>query len=264
MTEAASRYPWPPDQVRVAAVVPAKDEAAGVARTVRALRGIALVDQVVVVDDGSTDGTGEVAAAAGATVVRHATNRGKAAAMRTGAAAALSAEPVPGRSTGRLLLFADADLHASAGELSSIIAPVADGGADLAIATLPPQRVAGGGHGFVIRLAREGIRRRTCWIATQPLSGMRCLTPEAYQVAQPLARGWGVETAMTIDLLAAGFGVLEVPCPLEHRVSGRDLTAQLHRARQYADVWLALALRAPLARKVIGSARANRRSGTLG
>src|SRR6476660_3793221 len=70
----------------VAAVIPAKDEADRIAATVRAVLGLPGVDLVVVVDDGSTDATAEVAREAGAEVVRHARNRGKAAAMTTGAA----------------------------------------------------------------------------------------------------------------------------------------------------------------------------------
>lgn len=48
---------------------------------------------------------------------------------------------------------------------------------------------------------------------------------------------------MTIDLLRRGYRVLEVPCDLQHRVTGTDLRSQLHRARQYRDVALALAVR---------------------
>jgi hypothetical protein len=72
---------------------------------------------------------------------------------------------------------------------------------------------------------------------------MRCLTREAFEAARPLARGWGVETGLTIDLLTAGFRVQEVPCELHHRVTGKDWHAQVHRAKQYRDVWLALARR---------------------
>jgi hypothetical protein len=117
------------------------------------------------------------------------------------------------------------------------------GEADMTIAVLPPQRAPGGGRGLVVNLARRGIERATGWTPTQPLSGMRCLTREAFEAARPLARGWGVETGLTIDLLRAGLRVREVPCELHHRVTGRDWRAQLHRARQYRDVWLALVRR---------------------
>jgi hypothetical protein len=75
---------------------------------------------------------------------------------------------------------------------------------------------------------------------------MRCLTRAAFEAARPLAPGWGVETAMTVDLLRAGLRVVEVPCDLHHRVSGKGLRAQLHRAAQYRDVVRALAARGQL------------------
>jgi hypothetical protein len=52
-----------------------------------------------------------------------------------------------------------------------------------------------------------------------------------------------VEVGLTVDVLLAGMRVLEVPCELHHRVSGSDWRGQLHRARQYRDVALALGLR---------------------
>jgi hypothetical protein len=48
---------------------------------------------------------------------------------------------------------------------------------------------------------------------------------------------------MTIDVLDAGLTVLEVPCELHHRVTGRDWRSQVHRAAQYRDVALALGVR---------------------
>ena len=80
----------------------------------------------------------------------------------------------------------------------------------------------------------------TGWNPTQPLSGMRCLTREAFEAATPLARGWGVETGMTIDLLTKGFTAVEVPCDLKHRPSGSDWRGQVHRAKQYRDVIMAV------------------------
>ena len=120
---------------------------------------------------------------------------------------------------------------------------VLDGTADMTIATLPAQITAGGGRGLVVNLARRGIRHLTGFTAVQPLSGMRCVGPRAVDAATPLARGWGVETALTVDVLRAGLTVLEVPCELQHRVSGSDWRGQLHRAGQYRDVWLALVAR---------------------
>jgi glycosyltransferase involved in cell wall biosynthesis len=229
----------------VAAIIAAKNEAPRIASTVRAVHRIDGVEVVIVVDDGSSDETARLAGEAGAVVVRHPRNRGKAAAMATGARAAAELEkavaPVSGQA--RRLLFIDADLGDSAANMAVLVGPVASGKADMTIAVLPPQETAGGGHGFVVRLARNGIHALTGWTATQPLSGMRCLSREAFEAASPLARGWGAEVGLTVDVLGAGLRVLEVPCELQHRVTGSDWAGQIHRAKQYRDVWLALAAR---------------------
>ncbi|MEP7368724.1 MAG: glycosyltransferase [Dermatophilaceae bacterium] len=234
----------------MAAIISAKDEAERIVATVSAVRGILGIDTVFVVDDGSSDGTGRLAVDAGAVVIRHSRTLGKAAAMATGARAAAGRDLSDPAATGRarLLMFVDADLGRSASNLAALITPVASGEADMTIATLPPQLTPGSGHGLVVRLARNGIDNLAGWTPAQPLSGMRCLTRETFEGASPLARGWGVEVGLTIDALRAGRRVVEVPCALQHRVSGSDWRGQVHRARQYRDVWLALAVRRVRAR----------------
>lgn len=221
-------------------VIPAKNEADSVAATVRAARAISRVDLVIVVDDGSTDDTQHVARNAGAAVVRHAVNRGKASALETGAAV-VAMRDIDNRPP-RHLLFIDADLGESAVACNDLVTAVLEGQTDLAIAVLPPQQGAGG-RGMVVGKARRAIERFTGWQPVAPLSGQRCITREAYQAAVPLSRGWGVETGMTIDVLRAGFTVQEIPCDLQHRATGADLSGQLHRAAQYRDVLLAIAKR---------------------
>ncbi|WP_265521759.1 glycosyltransferase family 2 protein [Oerskovia flava] len=221
----------------MAVIIPAKDEARRIAATVRAAKAIPHVDLVLVVDDGSEDSTQHVAREAGAVVVRHSHNRGKAAAMETGAAVVAMRDTADRPQ--RLLLFVDGDLGETAVNTAPLVAPVLDGVADVAIALLPPQPGAGG-RGIVVGAARRAIQSMTGWTPTQPLSGMRCLTREAFEAATPLAHGWGVETGMTIDLLRKGYVAIEVPCDLRHRASGSDLKSQLHRAAQYRDVQLAV------------------------
>jgi len=229
-----------PSPQRVAVVIPAKDESARIAATVRAARAIPHVDLVVVVDDGSSDETQHIARAAGAVVVRHSVNRGKASAMETGASVVAMRDAPDGPR--RLLLFIDADLGETAVGVAPLVDAVLSGSADCAIAVLPPQPGAGG-RGIVVGKARRAIAGATGWLPTQPLSGQRCLTREAFEAAVPLAGGWGVETGMTIDLLVKGFTLVEVPCDLRHRASSNDLGGQLHRAAQYRDVMLAAAVR---------------------
>ncbi|WP_172171939.1 glycosyltransferase family 2 protein [Brevibacterium sp. CT2-23B] len=243
----------------VAAIIPAMNESQRIGATVAAAKQIPGVDMVLVVDDGSADDTGTRARRAGAEVITHPKNKGKAAAMMTGAFALRNREisdADPGVDPHhRALLFIDGDLEDSAMNTAPLAEPVLAGRADMTIAILPAQKRKGGGFGFVVGLAKRGIAELSGFEATQPLSGMRCLSREAFDAALPFAAGWGVEAAMTIDVVNAGLRVEEVECDLHHRVTGRDLKAQLHRAAQYRDV-----ARAILVRRL----RAKRNGGTPG
>jgi glycosyltransferase involved in cell wall biosynthesis len=229
----------PPDRFTV--VIPARNEAEMIAETISALRSCREIDAVVVVDDGSDDRTAELAEAAGATVMRHPRSRGKGAALMTGAGAVLEDERerlVPPRG----LIFLDADVGEFAGGIRALAEPILEDRLDLAMA-IYSARGSAGGHGLVVRLAQRAIEQRTGWRPELPLSGIRAMTLAAYRAVLPLAPGWGVETAMTIDAIEAGLRVGEVPTSLTHRATGTNWRAQLHRARQYLDVRRALAQR---------------------
>jgi glycosyltransferase involved in cell wall biosynthesis len=87
------------DPAAVSIVIPAFDESASIAEVVGILRAAAAWREIIVVDDGSSDGTGDRAAAAGATVVRHPHNLGNGAAVKNGIR----------RATGEYILIVDAD-----------------------------------------------------------------------------------------------------------------------------------------------------------
>jgi Glycosyl transferase family 2 len=226
----------------VAVVIPAKDEAQRIRATVTAAAELPGTSLVVVVDDGSVDGTGAIARDAGAVVTRHPRNRGKAAAMETGAEAVRVLDQQEQRTKPRHLLFLDADLADSAAFAAPLTQPVISGEADMTIAAFS-STVKLGGHGVVVGLSSTGTRRAIGWSPAQPLNGQRCLTRAAFEAARPLAAGFGVETALTIDLARQGMRITEVEVPLAHRATGTDLRSQLHRARQLADVARALATR---------------------
>lgn len=218
---------------RVVALVAARDEADRIASTVAALRGLGSVAEVVVVDDGSRDATASVALAAGATVMRLERPRGKGRALE-GALRRLSAADV--------WLLADGDLAGAASELAPVLAEVLSGAADVAIGAFPPG--PGGGFGLVKRATTRAIHALTGFEAREPLSGQRALTRAAMESVRPLARGFGVETAMTIDAIRAGLRVVEVPAGLSHRPTYRDLRGFAHRGRQGVDIVRAVLPRA--------------------
>jgi glycosyltransferase involved in cell wall biosynthesis len=217
---------------RVSALVPARNEADRVAAAVAALLALPGVGSVLVVDDGSSDGTGSAALAAGAAVMRLRRRAGKGRAMEGALRRAAPAD---------VWLFADADLGETAGALSVVLDEVVGGRADLAIAVPPPQE--GGGFGLVKRAAARAIRAACGFEAAAPLSGQRAITAVALDACRPLAGGFGVETAMTIDVVRAGFRVIELPADVRHRATGRDAGGFAHRGRQGIDIALAAGAR---------------------
>ncbi|HVT76111.1 MAG TPA: glycosyltransferase, partial [Acidimicrobiales bacterium] len=210
------------------ALVAAKDASSSIAATVEALRGLRGVGEVWVVDDGSTDDTATRAAARGAHLIRLEVNRGKGGAL----AAGLAATPHADR-----YLLADADLGATAAGL----APLLDVDAAFVVGVLPS---AGGrgGFGTVKRLAAAGIRRATGVTVTAPLSGQRVVDGPSLR-SLVLARRFGVEVGMTIDLVRAGIALHEVAVDVEHHHRGRSVGGFVHRARQGVDIGAALTTR---------------------
>jgi glycosyltransferase involved in cell wall biosynthesis len=236
----------------LAVIIPARNEADRIAATVTAAAKLDGADIILVVDDGSTDRTAATAEAAGAQVIRHPRNRGKAAAMETGAQAVRLIESAAAGSSSvgpRHLLFLDADLADSAVNAGALAGPIRAGTADVTIAVFT-SRVRKGGFGVVTSMAGAGIERAIGWRPEQPLNGQRCLTRAAFEAARPLAAGWGVETGMTIDLVRKGLRIAEVDVPLSHRATGNDWRSQLHRLHQLADVARALVAREPATRRI--------------
>jgi len=217
--------------VDIAVLIPAFNEADKIADTVRAALSIEGVTRVVVIDDGSEDGTDHLAEQAGAKVVRMAGSAGKGGALEAGAKRVENADVV---------LLLDGDLGASAAQGALLLAPVVSGQADMSIAAFP-RPTGKAGFGLVLRLARWGIRRfGGDFDASAPLSGQRALTRECLEAVRPFAAGYGVEVALTIRALRQGFRIAEVPTTMGHSATGRDLQGFVHRGRQFVHVAIAL------------------------
>lgn len=214
-----------------AIIVTAFNEADRLPATLQALGAAFPGARILVADDGSSDGSAEVAAANGAEVVRSERNVGK------GGVATLAAQRLlplaEGPEPRPVVLLCDGDLAASADALKLLVEAVRAGRADLAVAAFA-QRV-GGGFGWALGFARWAIRRRCGYEAGAPISGQRALRAELLPAVVPFAPRFGMEIGMTIDAVRAGFRVGEVELPLAHRATGRTLRGFLHRGRQLLD-----------------------------
>jgi glycosyltransferase involved in cell wall biosynthesis len=210
--------------MKVGVVIPAYNEADRIRQTIRAVRTLPEIVEIVVVDDGSDDETASLALREGVRVVWHQHNYGKGQALKSGIQSIQS----------DILLFVDADMGEQASELSSLLKPILAGQTDLAIAVFPPAK-GKQGFGLVKGLARWGIHRLTGFTPLAPLSGQRAVTKEAIRHIS-LADGYGVEVGMTVDVLLAGYRVAEIPVAMQNREYGRTLRGFLHRGRQFLHI----------------------------
>ncbi|MGD0680117.1 MAG: glycosyltransferase family 2 protein, partial [Polyangiaceae bacterium] len=189
--------------MQVCAIVPAFEAAATVGEVVFDLRR-SIEAPVVVVDDGSTDGTADAALAQGALVVRHESNRGKGAALKTGLAEAarrgfdvgITADADgqhPGASA-RLVLDASDDPHA-----------VVLGVRDLVRDGAPPSNQFGNAvsNFFLSAFAGRRLKDTQCGLRRYPIGETLALGVRA--------NGFAFEGEVVLRALSAGLPLVEVP-----------------------------------------------------
>ncbi|MFY0543233.1 glycosyltransferase family 2 protein [Brevibacillus sp. H7] len=214
---------------KVSVVIPAYNEAKHIASTLKAIRQNVACHELIVVDDGSADETEALARTWADAVIRLPLNRGKGFALQTGWQ----------RAAGDIVLLLDSDLGESAGQAEQLLQPVQEGMCDMAIAVLPvPENK--GGFGLAKGLARHGIRMLTGYQPMAPLSGQRAVRREVLQRVRRLDRGFGIEVGLTVDVLRAGYRVMEVPVSFTHRVTGNDLAGCMHRGKEFVAIGRAL------------------------
>jgi glycosyltransferase involved in cell wall biosynthesis len=189
--------------IRAAAVVPAFNEARSIAEVVGGLR--APVERVIVVDDGSTDGTAERARAAGADVIVHETNRGKGHAVRTGIARALE-----GEFTHVLLL--DGDLQHLPSEAALLLAEAGRSGAEVVLGERRFRRDSMPASRY--HANRIGSRVLS-WFVGVPVQdtqcGFRVFRADALRRLRLTASGYEIETEMLVKIRRRGGRVATVP-----------------------------------------------------
>ena len=215
-------------------IVTAYNEADRLPATLAALRSTFPTAHIVVADDGSQDGSGEVALGEGAQLVRSPKTIGKGGIASMAAEQVIKDGPAVGSGdAGPLVILVDGDLAESAARLGPLIEPVLAGESDITIAVFA--RRVGGGFGFAVNFSRWATRSLAGIELVAPISGQRALTFDALRAVTPFAPRYGMETAMNIDAVRAGLRLREVQLELSHRATGKTLKGFLHRAAQLRD-----------------------------
>ena len=185
-------------------VVPAYNEARAIETVVRGLREHA--PRVVVVDDGSSDGTGDAAFAAGATVLRHAVNLGQGAALQTGIDYALS------RNASFVCTF-DADGQHDATSIVAMRAVLEKSGAEVALGSrflrghtrMPSLRR------MVLQAAVRFTRLQTRMDVSDAHNGLRLFTRRAAQTIRIEQPGMAHASEILVAIARAKLPYVEVP-----------------------------------------------------
>jgi glycosyltransferase involved in cell wall biosynthesis len=191
------------DRSELVAIIPAHNEERFIGSVV--LNARKHTGTVIVVDDGSTDATAEIAEAAGAIVVRHAQNLGKGAALNTGFREARKMRP-------EAVVVLDGDGQHLAAEIPSVARPVLEGEADMVVGSRfleVPDRIP--------RLRAVGLRAFT-WLSNLssglPVSdsqtGFRAFSKEALERISFRAQGFSVESEMQFLAQQLGLRTSEV------------------------------------------------------
>jgi len=203
---------------RIAIVIPAYNEADNIAYVLDQIpdRVCGVETAVLVVDDGSRDGTEEIAAAHGATVARHVVNRGGGAALRTGYRLMVDSEA-------EVVVTLDADGQHLPAEMPGLVQPILDGKADMAHGS----RVLG--HADKNHFARElGIvffNRLVSFITRTHVSdcsnGYRAVRTTV--LPQLVLKQEQFHTSeFMIEAIKRGIPAVEVPVTVEQRLHGHS------------------------------------------
>ncbi len=197
---------------RLAAVIPAYNEQVAIGTMV--LNTKLYVDRVIVVDDGSTDKTAEVAVLAGAELVKHETNMGKGKALESGFKAAEGAE---------IILTIDGDGQHKTSDIPKILKPIIVGEADIVNGSrylsddeknTPAYR----------RLGQNVLDKATNINAqtniTDSQSGLRAFAAYTVPIFKFREAGYGIESEMIIEAANAGYRIQEVEIDVRYDVNG--------------------------------------------
>ena len=202
---------------RIAVVIPALDEARVIGRVVDAIPK--WVDEIVVVDNGSTDATAKVAAEKGARVVLE-PKRGYGAACRAGVRSLATGGDAPD-----VIVFVDGDLSDDPLEMGALVAPILERGVDLVIGS----RALGKRERGSLTVQQRFGNALSCTLIRllygkryTDLGPFRAIRRESLDALALTDVGFGWTVQMQVRAACRGLEIAEVPVSYRRRAAGRS------------------------------------------
>ena len=222
---------------KVIAAIPAYNEEKYIGTVV--LKARQNVDEVIVVDDGSTDRTAEVARLAGASVIQHQQNKGKGASIRMLLAEARKKNP-------DILVLLDADTQHNPDEIPNLIKPIL-AGSDLVIGSREQQRVNIPPYRrFGQRVLSYFSRILSGKGGIDSECGFRALSPKAIAELKLEQNGFAIETEMIAAAAEKGLNVTQIPISAIYTKDGSTLRPVTHGLGNLARIINMISERRPL------------------
>ena len=223
--------------MKISVIIPVYNEKSTITDIIARVRAVDLEKEIIIVDDGSTDGTSQQLAQIGSkfgdvNVLSHQKNRGKGAALRTGFASA----------SGEIIIVQDADLEYDPREYETLLVPILDGRAEVVYGS----RFLGGPHRVLFFWHYVGNKLLTLLCDT--LSNLNLTDMETcYKVFKQevlddiklKSNRFGFEPEFTMKIAKKGFRVYEVPISYSGRTyeEGKKIGWRDGLAAIFAILW---------------------------
>ncbi len=222
--------------MNISIVLPAKNESGAIGQTIQNIHALQLAHEIIVVNDGSTDQTKQVAESAGAKVVTHPYSKGNGAAIKTGARAA----------TGDVIIFMDADGQHDPNDISRLIEKI-EQGYDLVVGARQKGSQASVGRGIANALYNNLATYMTEQKVEDLTSGFRAVRADKFrEFLYLLPNGFSYPTTSTMAFFRAGYSVAYVPIHAAKRIGKSHINPVKDGIRFFLIIFKIATLFSPL------------------
>lgn len=220
----------------VSIVLPAKNESAAIGKTIAQIQQLRLAHEIIVVNDGSTDNTLEMAEQAGAKVINHPYSKGNGAAIKTGARTV----------TGDIIIFMDADGQHDPQDIPRLLEKI-NQGYDLVVGARQKGSQASVGRGIANSLYNSLATYMTEQKVEDLTSGFRVVRADKFrEFLYLLPNGFSYPTTSTMAFFRAGYSVTYVPIHAAKRIGKSHIQPLKDGVRFFLIIFKIATLFSPL------------------